>query len=167
MRHRSQLQRALANTLFALIGSSCAAGTDPTAEALDVPLTRLRAEPVSFTLTSPLHEPERIVVRNQTEWEAYWLRLHPFQDVAAPRRDFSREFLLIAAAGDRPSSGYDIVFQSARISDGRLIVVVRSITPGPRCGVYWVLTQPVDLAVVPRTTLPIVFEEQTERSDCP
>lgn len=151
--------------------SSCRSAVEPnTVTAVDVQLTRLQEkDSVSFLNASTLHAPERIIVRSDDEWRELWLRLwgHAPGLPVLPAVDFSRELLIVAAAGDVGSSGYDILLDGVTIQQDRLIVRVRSISPGPTCGVYWVMMQPVDVARISRTALPIEFDERSEKRVCP
>ena len=68
--------------------------------------------------------------------------------------------------GQRPSSGYEIIIDSACEVDNQLEVLVRS-TDFLKCGLQLgILTAPVDIVRFPKTDLPVVFRETEVTSDC-
>jgi hypothetical protein len=160
-------QVVLLSVVTALACTDHTAVDGPRSEA--IALVRLRAQPTSFLESSDLRTPLRVVVRDEAEWRAIWSRLwHPRADAPPlPIVDFSREMVILAAAGEVASSGYDILVDSASLQDDRVQVRVRSIRPGAECGVRWVIMHPVDVARISRTQLPVVFDEQSEVRDCP
>lgn len=75
--------------------------------------------------------------------------------------DFSKEMVVVAAMGERPTSGYWIYIDGACEVDGRVEVFVSSVE-GSACsgvGQFTVLTYPADGVRLPRTDLPVVFRE--------
>ncbi|MEO7522348.1 MAG: protease complex subunit PrcB family protein [Gemmatimonas sp.] len=135
-----------------------------------IPLTRLRAEPYAFSLNSGVDEPERLVVRDSAAWSRLWTRVHARQTPIPPlpRVDFTRDMVVFAALGTKPSGGFSVLLDSAfEASDGGIDVVVRSIKPGPKCGVTAALTEPVDIARLARRESPVNFVERSETTDCP
>jgi hypothetical protein len=134
----------------------------------EIPVVRFRRGPHSFTYYSGLEEPRRFVVRDSVRWRAAWAtiwrRRSPLPPL--PEVDFDREVVLVAALGMRPSGGYGILLDHAVQQNGHIEVTVRSSSPGRKCGVADVLTQPVDLARLPRTRQSIRFREQKEVKDC-
>jgi hypothetical protein len=74
--------------------------------------------------------------------------------------------LIVAAMGQQPSSGYEIIIESACEVDNQLEVVVRSANYA-KCGLQLgVVTAPVDIVRVPKTNLPVVFRETEVASGC-
>ena len=134
-----------------------------------LPIVRLRAEPYSFSYNSGLDQPGRIVVRDHSSWQALWAQIYrgyaPVPPV--PAVDFSRDMLVVVALGLRSSGGYSILVDTANEArDSGLVVTVRSISPGPKCGVTAALTQPVDIARVPRRDGEVSFLERSEVHTC-
>src|SRR4030095_17180821 len=82
----------------------------------------------------------------------------PTATPAAPDIDFSREMIIVAAMGPRPTSGYAITIEEAYERGDRLEVVVRSISPGS-CGAFQMGTQPVEIVRIAKSERPIVFRE--------
>jgi hypothetical protein len=74
---------------------------------------------------------------------------------------------VVAAAGQRPSGGHEIVVDRVSQTDGELAVEVVETTPGPNCMTTSSLTQPVDVvlvaAVAPRSWS---FVERKEVRGC-
>jgi hypothetical protein len=139
-----------------------------------VPVTPLAptisGQRTSFT-TSGVMDQLRLVVRDRDTWVQVWNRINSRPDSPPlPEIDFTREMLVVAAMGWRPSSGYQIVIDTACLYEQypRLEVVVRSIdnTRCPGLGVFTVVTAPVDVVRLPRTERPVILRE-TEVSDCP
>lgn len=141
----------------------------PSTPGADVPLTRFTTEPSSFLHFSGLNTPARLVVGDQSTWRAVWTEIYgrgsevpPLPDI-----DFSKEEILVAALGTRGSSGYSIVFQTASANDsGGVDVIVQSGSPGSGCAALTVLTQPVDIARIPKVSGAIHFVERTNVSNC-
>ena len=152
----------------ALSAAACSQAAAPGASGAAVPVVRLRAEPYSLTYLSGLDEPRRTVVRDEPAWrEAWsgiWRRHSP--EPPLPQVDFAREMLVVAALGTRPTTGYSILIDSAFADGEGLLVQVRTIAPGPRCGTGQALTQPVDVARVPRTEGAVRFRDRPEVHDC-
>ena len=151
----------------AALAAACSASVVPGEPGRAVPLVRLRAEPYSLTYSSGLTQPERIVIRDEAAWREVWAaiwRRHSPQPL--PEVDFSQEMLVVVALGERPTGGFGILADSAFADDKELVIRVRTITPGPRCGTTQALTQPVDVARVPRTALAVRFRDQPEVHEC-
>lgn len=142
----------------------------PASAVVPVLVSRLRAEPYSFTSSSSLRAPQRTVIGDMTAWRAEWSRLWAGAASAPPLPavDFSREVIVLAALGERPTGGYQILIDSATTaSEGGVVVHVRTVSPGARCGVYHALTQPVDLARLPRVQGPVTFRDRAVVANCP
>ena len=158
--------------VFTAVTAACAhpeATPSPGTPGDPVPIVRLRAEPYSFAFYSGLENPDRIVVRDQALWQAVWAQIYSRQSRVAPvpAIDFSQEMLVVVALGTRSSGGYGILVNGA--SEGQsagLVVTVRSISPGRSCGRTAALTQPIDIARVPRREGNLSFVEQSQVTDC-
>jgi hypothetical protein len=121
-----------------------------------------------FAQYSGIPDSQRVVIRDADAWRRYWTVIHrPFiPPPPVPDVDFSREMILLAAMGSRPSGGFVIRIDSATTDSARLLVQVTKIVPGRGCAVPAVVTQPIDLVRLPLTPLPIAFAEREERTDC-
>jgi hypothetical protein len=106
----------------------------------------------------------RLVVKNRDEFSDFWkrftARVPPGNWVPPlPEIDFSKEMVVVAAMGQRPSSGYWTIIDGACEVDGQVEVSVSNVEDVRCVGQFSVLTHPADAVRLPRTDLPIVFRE--------
>jgi len=106
----------------------------------------------------------REVIRNREEFIDFWKRLHaPVSPggfvLPLPAIDFSKEMIVVAAMGVRPTSGYSILIDGACEVDGQVEVFVSSVEDVSCVGVFTTLTYPADAVRLPRSDLPVVFRE--------
>ncbi|HVX41451.1 MAG TPA: protease complex subunit PrcB family protein [Gemmatimonadaceae bacterium] len=127
-----------------------------------VPVMRFRSGETAFTTYSGLADSLRTVVRDSAAWAKVWQRVQQpfFPRPATPHVDFAREMVIVAALGQRPSAGYDVVIEGAERGGNGLTVDLRVTSPAPGCPVEAALTQPVDLGRVPITDGPVRFRER-------
>jgi len=97
-------------------------------------------------------------------WLDVWNRIHsrdprlgPSPVPPLPEIDFSREIVVVAAMGSRPTAGYFISIDGAHERDNLLEVVVRSVET--RCGGFTILTAPLAIVRLPKTERSVVFRE--------
>ena len=145
-------------------------GGKPVAVSLMGPLipnyTKVTVPRTSF-LNGGIAERKRLVIRDRDQFNEFWKELFRSSSdkPLLPEVDFSREMIVVAAMGQRPSSAYAIIIDSACEVGNQLEVLVRSIDAS-KCGMQLgVLTAPVDVVRLPKTDLPVIFRE-TEISDC-
>lgn len=133
-----------------------------------VPLVRLRTEAYSFTYYSGFRESARVVVRDAAQWSTVWARVHEGGTVPPlPTVDFSREMIVVVALGSRASGGFGILIdEAAEFGVNGVTLAILSISPGPQCGVTGALTQPVDIARLPRRDGAVRFTERAEVLGC-
>ena len=93
-----------------------------------------------------ISEARRLVIRDANTWAEFWSELGVG---GRPAVDFSRDVVVVVAAGQRPSGGHEIAVDRVSQTDGELAVEVVETTPGPNCMTTSSLTQPVDVVVVP------------------
>ena len=144
-------------------------GIEPDPFGDEIPMTRLRAEPYSFTFFSGLKEPDRLVIRDEAAWQSVWTQIHAGRTPtpALPAIDFSRQMVVVAAMGTRTSGGYGILFESAHEdAPGGIVLRVLSTSPGKGCVSPAVLTDPVDIAVVAMHPGPVRFAERSVTRNC-
>jgi hypothetical protein len=106
----------------------------------------------------------REVIKNRDEFSDFWKRLHGRVPpdgfvLPLPEIDFSKEMIVVAAMGQRPTSGYSIVIDGACEVDGQVEVFVSSVEGVSCIGVFTTLTYPADAVRLPRSDLPVVFRE--------
>ena len=115
-------------------------------------------------LQFPSNKSLRLVIKNRDEFSNFWKQLNSrvvsTQSAPPPEIDFSKEMIVVAAMGERPTSGYWTYIDGACEVDGQVEVFVSTVEGGGKCGVvFTVLTYPADAVRLPRTDLPIVFRE--------
>jgi hypothetical protein len=171
MTARRYLSNALAIVFTVVLAGGC--GSSPAAPEDGDPLavTRLRAEPFSFSTQSGFTEPARIVVRTREQWLAAWTIIVPATPLSLPpplpEIDFEREMLIVAAMGTRSTGGFDIIVESATESPRGLVTVqIRSLSPCGGSGVTQAVTKPVDIARLPRRNGPVAYAEKLETRPC-
>ena len=124
-----------------------------------------RPLPLPWVNGYPSKTPFRLVIRNRDEFSDFWkgllAKVPPGHWAPSlPEIDFAKEMIIVAAMGERPSSGYGIIIDGACEVDGHVEVFVTSSERGDSCGgVLPVLTAPADAVRIPQTDLPIVFRE--------
>jgi hypothetical protein len=148
--------------------AGCYASARPGLAPASLPLSRFRADSSAFTTYSGIADSTRLVIRDEVRWRDYWRRIHtPFiPPPPVPEIDFAREMIVVAALGSRPSAGYDIVIQSAERDSTGIQVVLRRSNPGRGCMVGAAVTQPVDLARLGASDLPVRFAERITTASC-
>lgn len=108
----------------------------------------------------------REVVRDSLHWSKAWAQIHGGATLSAlPAVDFSHDMLVIAALGTLASGGYDDVVDSVAATKSEYLIFVRTTDPG-NCPVTGVVTHPVDVVRVTRSSLPVRFIEQTVVNRC-
>jgi hypothetical protein len=105
----------------------------------------------------------RLVIKNRDEFSDFWnrftARIPPGNEIPPPPEiDFSKEMVVVAAMGARPSSGYWIIIDGACEVDGRVQVFVTNVD-GAACGQFPTETHPADAVRLPQTDLPVAFRE--------
>ena len=130
--------------------------------------------PLRFGGTRPLPSPWvniypaekgfRQVIKNRDEFSEFWKgltsRVPPDQWVPPlPDIDFSKEMIVVAGMGQRPTSGYLTVIDGACEVDGQGEVFISSVEDPGCIGVFDALTYPADAVRLPRSDLPVVFRE--------
>lgn len=98
-----------------------------------------------------IHEPRRLIIRNETEWRSFWSDMDPG---TRPDVDFNDYMVIAVAAGTKPTTGHSIRVERVGVDDsGRLVAEVIETQPGPECLTAAQVTYPVDVVVVPRRDL--------------
>lgn len=151
---------------LSLVSSGCA---HPNSPSTPLTLIRFRTEPSSYLTFGGYDQPQTLVVHDRDTWIRIWAELNrritPVP--AMPEIDFASEMVVVAALGNQPSSGFDIVFTGATEADGVVTVEVESRSPGPTCVTLTVITSPLDLARIPRRNGAVVFHTTPKVVACP
>jgi hypothetical protein len=144
-----------------------------------VPITpmgpKLPGQRTSFRTSCGIWDQLRLVVRDRDGWLDVWKRIHRFdpnrgpypEPPLLPEIDFSREMVIVAAMGVRPTSGYAIIIDVAYAYERnyRLEVVVRSVE-NRNCLAFQTMTAPIDIVRLPKTEQFVVFREIEVVPDC-
>jgi hypothetical protein len=106
----------------------------------------------------------RLVIKSREEFSDFWNgltgRVPPDQWVPPlPEIDFSKEMIVVAAMGQRPTSGYLIIIDGACEVDGQVEVLISSVEADGCVGVSTAATYPADAVRIPQSDLPVVFRE--------
>ena len=134
-----------------------------------IQITRLRSEPYSFAFVSGMDRPARLVIRDASTWQAIWTQINRGSNPVSPLPtiDFSREMVVVAALGTHSTGGYSILVDGASVVDSNgTAVAIRSVSPGPYCGVTEAFTEPVDIARMEMRVGPVTFVERSEVASC-
>ena len=140
-----------------------------------------RGKPVAISLLGPkllgrrmpflnggIKERVRLVIRDRDEFDKLWKQSYRLASnkPPMPEVDFSREMIVVAAMGQQPSSSFEVIVDGACEVDNQLEVSVRS-TNFLKCGLQLgIVTAPVDIVRLPKTDMPVVFQETEVTSDC-
>ena len=138
----------------------------PKMTGLSLPLrfggTRLFPSP--YVNSFPSDTGFRLVIKNRDEFSDFWkrftARVPPGGWVPPlPEIDFSKEMVVVAAMGQRPSSGYWTIIDGACEVDGQVEVFVSNVEDVRCTGQFMTLTYPADAVRLPQSDLPVVFRE--------
>lgn len=125
-------------------------------------------ESVLRTPRTGIEDVRRGIVASESEWLGLWLEIWtpvgPVPD--PPRIDFSRELVVVAAMGLRPTGGYSIRIDQVIQRQGFVEVRLIETEPPPGCEVTQEETTPLDLARIPRVQQPFRFEVERFVGSC-
>ena len=143
--------------------SACAQPNGP-----DSGSEEISVQPIASESNSGFEESDRRVIRDTIEWASVWARIYePFSlKPPLPAIDFSKEQVVVAALGSRPTSGYVIRITGASGNGNAIKVRLESQSPGSGCVLLTVITHPVAVAKLPRTVGSVAFEETPTVRDC-
>ena len=99
------------------------------------------------------------VIRTRAEWLSLWPASIP-----VPTIDFSREMILVAFSGERPSIGHAIAFERITREKDTLHVAVEERLPAPGCPFPPGATYPAALVAVPRHQGEVRFAVRQNRA---
>ena len=154
------MKAELAGAAFAML--ACASGPSGSeGTGTEQPFQSVVSE-----LHSGIAEKRREVVRDQESWARLWSEIHRRQDSAGqpPAVDFSRQMLILAALGTRPTGGFAVKVRGVSTRGEQLEVVVLESCPAQGAMVTAALTQPVEVVRVARLSQTPTFKEQRETS---
>jgi hypothetical protein len=111
---------------------------------------------------------ERVVITTDAEWSAAWARIHQGHSPQPPRPvvDFSRDVVILAAMGTRPSTGYSVSITEVRVHAGTFYVRVVEQAPGRRCATGDAITAPIHAVRAPREATAAQFVAVRTETRC-
>lgn len=156
-------QTYLALLALTLLAAGCAAEEEPTSDTSSFDEA---IEP--FRYNSGINQKKRFVIKSEEEWATVWASISKNRDPKrpAPRVDFARNMVVVAAMGQRLTGGFSVEIGNVQLSDDSLSVEVRETSPGPACTTSGVITFPIAAELVPRTEAEVTFIESAQTSDC-
>jgi hypothetical protein len=148
----------LASVMTVSIG--CGAGVDLPVQPLP------QAEQMRFQ--SGMATPQRLVIRDPASWATVWPQIvGPHRPILpVPPVDFTRDVVVIAAMGTRPTGSYSIDVEDVRLYPDEASISVREQSPGARCIVTDVVTAPIAVVLVPSFAGPATFVEHASQLPC-
>jgi hypothetical protein len=106
---------------------------------------------------SNVDDARQVVVRTEAEWAKLWNQHSP--DHKRPAVDFSRQMVIGAFMGSRPTAGFSIDILSTIQANGVLTVRYREVIPTRNAVTAQVITSPFDLVTVPTFAGDVRFEK--------
>jgi hypothetical protein len=101
-------------------------------------------------------EPATLVIKDQRSWADIWTELK--QD--PPQATLDDEHMAVAIfSGTKPTAGYAVSVQGAHEENGRDVIEYIEAGPAPGRVAAQVLTHPWVVAILPATTLPVIFKK--------
>ena len=128
------------------------------------PLPIERLTPAGGASFSGLTDSLRVVVGDAATFAQWWTAAWPEEPL--PDVDFGSHTVIVAAMGERSSSGFSIRVDEVLSEGYGLRVLVRTEVPGTSCSVATVMTQPTDFVSVAVRGKPVRFVEEREVTDC-
>jgi hypothetical protein len=161
------MYRSINIIVFATI-VGCAHVPGFTADQQDLPITRLRPLPGSYTVNSGISEPMQLIIGSRSEFEELWRLVHSGRRPSPPLPDidFNIVNVVLVALGEKKSGGFEVTVRRAYRDGESVVVVVDGSEPGDRCVVSTGLTQPLDIVLIPRIEAEHEFEMSIEKQSC-
>jgi hypothetical protein len=106
---------------------------------------------------SNIDDAKQVVVRTEEEWAKLWNQHAP--DHKRPAVDFSRQMVIGAFMGSRPTAGFSIDILSTIQANGVMTVRYREVFPPRGAITAQVITSPFDLVTVPTFAGDVRFEK--------
>jgi PrcB C-terminal len=150
--------RSLAMVVMLAV-TGCSHPVSPEKPGTLLPVVRLTTGARAYSTFSAIESAQQLVLRDAASlaqwWAAAWRTVSP--PPAVPDVDFTREMLVIVALGAKPTSGYDVVIESATLQRDGIVVVARTASPPGSVVLLPVVTHPVDIARLPLRSDPVRF----------
>lgn len=146
-------------TAYALLFLAAASGP---AAADGVPL-----QAIEHRLVELAAGPERLHIRNEAQWRAFWARYAPGRPV--PHIDFKQYDLLVAFMGTQPSGGYSVHIGPVEMTAQGARVRLLQCRPPANAAQLTEITAPHDNRLVPKLRAPLhwnIVDAVTGKGDC-
>ncbi len=163
----SRLRAPALSALLPLAAACSGSAPVPGDEAPQATVTRIDSSAVVLATGQGLGDPTRAVIRDSTEWAAFWMQAHALMEPVPPPPavDFDTEMLLVAALGTRSSGGHAVTIDS--VARGTTLrVFVTAVAPGADCITTMAITWPVQVVRVPRFDGSVEFVEGERVQPC-
>jgi hypothetical protein len=118
-------------------------------------------------------------VQSEPKWRKLWAELEPRlpRDMGQsaphsfPRIDFTRQTLLVAALGTKPTGGFSLSIESVVESPASITVNLVALSPRKGCGdaiygITQIATHPIALLLIPKTSKPVHFDTRQVEPAC-
>ena len=162
---RTYTQKLVAIVAFAALG--CSGSINEPSPGTRLELHRFRTDGASFTYVSGMRQSQRLVVRDAATWTDTWSSISiSIPSQPAPDVNFATQMVVVAALGERNHGGYTIRVDSAVTTTEGLTVWIGTTTAGTHCASVAALTQPVDIASLPRVEGAVRFVDVPSVVDC-
>lgn len=145
--------------------------SDGTRPGAPIDVTRITPGAPSPAYVSGLVTAQRTAIFDAETFATTWTKAFGSGESspAPPAVDFTEDFVVVVALGERASGGYVIEVTGALDEGEGVRVGVQTTTPGKGCPVTLSMTQPVDMVRLKRPTAGTVlvrFEERVVSIDC-
>ncbi len=158
--------------VVALLLAGCDGATSPNDPPPGVPPSANRIawqaiEPLTTSI-SAIEDRRRLVITDAAAWAAFWSEFHGALEPKPelPAVDFTRQAVIAATMGQRPTGGYTIDVLGVFEAEGRLYAVIVESSPGAGCVVPQVITAPALAIVVDRADPEVSFVEEGRVARC-
>jgi hypothetical protein len=131
-------------------------------------LERIIVEPYQRLTSTGINDARTEVVTDQATWVALWEEIWRNHSEAPelPAVDFSQEMVAFVSTGSQPSTGYYVELRAALETGGGVEIQGIAVSPAKNCGVGAAITNPVDIARMPRVEQPVKFAVQPSVHQC-
>ena len=95
-------------------------------------------------------------INTQAELETLWRSAFP--GVQIPEIDFTKQTVLAAFLGEKPSGGYEVTITGVKTEADKAVVSVTEKQPPAGAAAAAVMTQPFHIITVDKITTPVIFQ---------
>ena len=99
-------------------------------------------------------QPDDVVVLRKSQFERLWAQ---HAGTTPPAVDFAQESVIAVFMGNMPTGGFSVSVAHVETDGTQISVFVDNMSPGPKCNVIQVNTNPFVIVKVPKISLPVIF----------